>query len=74
MTAVAERITKEALTLSPMERADLMHRLFISFDPPPAPSIDDAWKNEVDSQYEALNRGEIETYSPDDVFKEIFSS
>ena len=71
MTALAEKITEEALKLSPRERADLIHRLFISFDPPPDPSVDEAWAIEVESRLDAYHAGKMEASSAEDVFDRI---
>lgn len=71
MTAVAEEIMKSALELPPVDRAELIERLFFSFDPSPNPHIDEAWAAEVESRIDAFDAGKIETSSVDDVFKRI---
>lgn len=73
MTALAEKIMETALELPPTDRAELIERLFISFDPAPAPAVEEAWKKEADSRYEAFKRGEISASSADEVFNRIFS-
>jgi putative addiction module component (TIGR02574 family) len=64
MTAVAERIFKDALELLPVERAELIEKLFQSFD-------DAAWAEEVESRLDAYDRGEIKASSAEDVFVRI---
>ena len=60
MTAIAEHVLKDALNLSPIERAELIERLFQSFDCSMDHHIDSAWKTEVESRINAYDRGEIE--------------
>ncbi|MBN2685777.1 MAG: addiction module protein [Pontiellaceae bacterium] len=71
MTALAEKVMETALELSPADRAELMHRLFISFDPPPDPSVDEAWAIEVESRLDAYHAGKMEASSAEDVFDRI---
>lgn len=71
MTAVAEKIMKSALELSPIDRAELIDRLFTSFDSAPNPSIDEAWKTEVESRIIAFEKGEIKASPADKVFERI---
>jgi hypothetical protein len=47
MTATAQRIFIDALTLTPIERAKLIDGLLHSFDPGPDQSQVDAWKAEA---------------------------
>ena len=71
MTAVAEKITKTALELPPVDRAELIERLFLSFDPAPKPKVDEAWETEVESRIDAFDAGRIKASSADAVFKRI---
>ncbi len=71
MTAVAEKIMKTALELPPIDRAELIGRLFISFDPSPTSSIDEAWATEVESRIDAFDAGKIKASPADEVFKRI---
>ena len=71
MTAVAERIFKDALDLLPVERAELIEKLFQSFDCAASNAIDVAWSKEVESRFEAYDRGEIKASSAADVFARI---
>lgn len=73
MTAVAEKIMKTALSLSPADRAELLEQLFISFDPAPDPAVEQAWKEEADSRYMAYKRGEIASTPAEEVFARIFA-
>lgn len=71
MTAVAEKIMESALELPPVDRAELIERLFISFDPSPKSAVDEAWAEEVESRIDAFDAGKIKASSADEVFKRI---
>jgi len=71
MTAVAEKIMETALELPPIDRAELIERLFISFDPSPTSTVDEAWATEVESRINAFDAGEIKASSAEEVFKRI---
>ena len=71
MTAVAERIFKDALDLLPIERAELIEKLFQSFDRPTSSKVDEAWAEEVESRIDAYERGEIKASSAEDVLARI---
>jgi putative addiction module component (TIGR02574 family) len=71
MTAVAEKIMRTALELPPVDRAELIERLFISFDPSPGSAVDEAWAAEVESRIDAFDAGKIKASSADEVFKRI---
>jgi putative addiction module component (TIGR02574 family) len=71
MTAVAEKIMRTALELPPVDRAELIERLFISFDPSPNSAVDEAWAAEVESRIDAFDAGKINASSADEVFKRI---
>jgi len=43
MTAVAEKVMESAMGLSPVDRAELIERLFVSFDKTANHSMDEAW-------------------------------
>jgi putative addiction module component (TIGR02574 family) len=71
MTATAEQILKEALELTPVDRAELIERLFRSFDPPADREVDDAWRREIESRIDAYDRGAIETSPAQEVLDRI---
>jgi putative addiction module component (TIGR02574 family) len=70
MTARAEQVLSEALSLAPSERAQLAERLFSSLDISQQ-EIDRLWAQEADSRIDAYNRGDIKAVSAKDVFKNI---
>jgi len=53
MTA-AEKIMQDALELPPVDRAELIERLFQSFDAPHKTKVDAAWANEFESRLDGL--------------------
>ncbi len=70
MTARAEQVIAEALSLSPNERTQLAEQLFaslnISYE-----EIEQLWAEEAESRIDAYERGEIKAVSAEDVFKNI---
>lgn len=71
MTAVAEHVFKDALNLSPVERAELIERLFQSFDHSIDHPVDTVWKTEIESRIDAYDNGRIEASSAEEVIKRI---
>ena len=71
MTALAEKILKEALGLSPVDRAELIQRLFQSFDDSDDRRTDFVWSEEVESRLDAYRKGEITAFPVEDVIERI---
>ena len=71
MSTLKEEIFTKALSLSPIERAELIENLITSFDFPSRKSIDELWGKEAESRIDAFERGEIEAVSASDVFEKI---
>ncbi len=71
MTAVAQKIFKEALNLQPVERAELIDMLFHSFDSFENAEIETAWKNEVENRIEAMENGRMRMHTEDEAFARI---
>ena len=71
MTATAQQIFKEALELSPVDRAELIERLFRSFDSSGDRSVDAAWAREVEARFDALDAGKIASSPADEVMARI---
>lgn len=61
-------LLEEALSLPPVERAELADRLLTSLDAPPDRRIDELWAQESEDRLEAFDRGEIKTVSAKQVF------
>ena len=71
MTAGAEKVMKTALKLSPVDRAELIERLYLSFDVVAERPVDKAWGAEVESRIDAYDAGKIDASSVGDVFERI---
>ena len=56
--ATTNKVLKEALTLKPAEKAELIDKLLSSLDKPDA-EIDDLWAKEAESRIDEYERGAI---------------
>ena len=71
MTAITERVLNDALSMPPIERAELIQRLFQSFDVSEDNHIDDAWAEEVESRIDAYDKGLLTASPAEDVLARI---
>ncbi len=71
MTATTERVLNDALALSPIERAELIQRLFQSFDVSEDSHIDTAWTEEIEYRIEAYDKGLLTASPAEDVLARI---
>lgn len=71
MTAITEKIIKDALELPPVDRAELIERLFQSFDVSRDARIDAAWATEFESRMDAYKDGKIGASPVEDVMARI---
>jgi putative addiction module component (TIGR02574 family) len=71
MTAVAEKVMESAMGLSPVDRAELIERLFLSFDKTTDHAVDEAWKAETESRIDAYEAGKILASPASEVFNRI---
>lgn len=71
MTEAALQVLREALGLSPIERAELIDGLLRSFDPNPDQRHLDAWKEEAESRIDAFDAGMLTDDSAEAVFDRI---
>jgi putative addiction module component (TIGR02574 family) len=60
-----------AFCLSPIDRAELIERLFLSFDKTADLSVDEAWKTEIESRIDAYDSGKISASPASEVFNRI---
>jgi len=60
MTSAAEKILEEALTLSEQERRRLTRALLDSLPRESSEDVEAAWRNEVMSRIEQVERGDVE--------------
>ena len=70
MTESAQRILKEALGLSPAERAALIDELTSSLDRPD-PDIEEHWAKEAEDRLRAYQAGELETIAEEEIVEEF---
>ena len=71
MTPATEQVFQNALDLLPTERAELIERLFHSFDLSADSEVDAAWKIEVEERLSAIDRGDVTMYTEAEVFARI---
>lgn len=71
MTADTKQILKRALSLSPIERAELIEKLFHSFEFSDRKSIDSLWADEAEKRIDAFEKGSLLARSAKKVFKKI---
>ncbi len=69
MTVIAESIFKEAKRLNPIDRAELIEKLFRSFDKSADASVEANWKKEVEERVSAYESGKI----PEDTAENVFN-
>ena len=71
MSANAEKILKEALSLPPQDRAEVLERLLATFQEPPDSELDKLWAQEAEDRIDAYDRGELGSASAEEVFAKI---
>lgn len=64
MKATLDRVTHDALELSPQERAALGHALIVSMDE----VVDQAWNVEIERRVEEIQSGKVQAVPAPDVF------
>lgn len=69
MSALLKRIEEQARALSVEERAKLAESMLESLHTPIA-EVEAAWAEEIERRVAAFDRGEIPSYSAEDVFAE----
>ena len=66
--ATTDNILKEALTLSPSEKAQLIDKLISSLDKPDK-EIDELWAKEAEDRIDAYDQGKIKAVSLEKVLQ-----
>lgn len=66
--AASKNILKEALTLKPSEKAELVDKLLSSLDKPDK-EIDKLWAQEAEDRINAYDRGEIKAVTLQEVLE-----
>ena len=70
MSATLKEIEQQVHTLSAEERARLAEVLLESLRESPLADIKAAWEREIEERVAAYDRGELQTFSAEDVFAE----
>lgn len=63
-------LAERARSLEPEDRVRLVELLLDSLHDEPVDEVETAWEEEIRRRVEAFERGEVETYSAEDVFAE----
>lgn len=71
MTTSAAQILKDALELAPVDRAEIIERLFLSFDSSRDGRVDAAWSEELEARIDAYDQGKIAASRAEDVLARI---
>jgi putative addiction module component (TIGR02574 family) len=72
MSERAAQILKDALSLQPAERAELVDRLLASLDLPTQEKIDELWAQEAEDRLNSFEQGEMKAIPAEEVFGELF--
>ena len=70
MSTSAETLLRQALQLSPNDRAALVEGLITSLDKPD-PELDALWLKEAENRMAAYRAGELDAVNADEVFAEL---
>jgi putative addiction module component (TIGR02574 family) len=70
MSEALKELERQARSLTPEERARLAELLLESLRDAPIAEIEAAWDREIDERVAAYDRGELGTFSAEDVFAE----
>lgn len=65
------QVLTDALTLPPIERAELIEELFLSFDQSSRKRLDQLCATEAESRIEAFERGEFAAIPAEEVFAKL---
>ncbi len=71
MTAIANKVFDEALSLPSDERVSLVEKLLTSLNLPIQAEIDRLWVEEAERRVSQIERGDVELISGDEVFAKI---
>lgn len=71
MSKRGTEVLEEALSLPPVERAELAERLLTSLDASHDRRVDELWAQEAEDRLDAFERGEIKAVPAKEVFDTI---
>jgi putative addiction module component (TIGR02574 family) len=70
MSEALKELERQARSLTPEERARLAESLLESLRDAPIAEIEAAWDREIEERVAAYDRGELKSFSAEDVFAE----
>lgn len=71
MTQAAQKILEEIKSLSPIERVELIDKIYQTFDPEIDQEVEKAWVEESERRISEYKKGTIKTVSAEEVFSRI---
>lgn len=71
MTYQTQQILKKALDLPPIERAELVEKVFDSFNGSQKNNFDRLWAREAELRIDAFEKGKLKAVSAKKVFQKI---
>ncbi|OGQ95142.1 MAG: addiction module protein [Deltaproteobacteria bacterium RIFOXYD12_FULL_57_12] len=71
MSSQAQQVLRDALKLSPVERAELVESILASFSFAERQSIDKLWAVEVEDRIDAYESGELKSRPAAEVFARL---
>ena len=71
MKATLDRVTHDALELSPQERAALAHSLILSMDEVVDPDVEQSWNAEIERRVGEIRSGKVEGIPASEVFAKL---
>ena len=71
MTYQTQQILKKALGLPPIERAELVEKVFDSFNGAQKNKLDYLWAQEAEARIDAFEKGKLKAVSAKKVFQKI---
>lgn len=71
MSSEAQQVLRDALKLSPIERAELVEKILASFSFPERQSIDRLWAAELEERIDAYEAGDLKSRPAAEVFSRI---
>ncbi len=71
LTAIANKVFEEALSLPSDERVSLVEKLLTSLNLPIQAEIDRLWVEEAERRVSQIERGDVELIPGDEVFAKI---
>lgn len=71
MTVLAKNVKKNALKLSPKERASIAHELIVSLDESFDDTLNLEWEAEIKRRVQMIKKGKVKGQPASEVFAEI---